>query len=267
MTAAGVLPPGVVATVSFAPSTYRGATATSPAVYLLQNIAMSFSGGALLTVNGPTDSNGKNLMAIDGNSQYGVFFIGGYPGPYTAALNNLIIRNGSTGNGGGVYVESANLTVTNSTLTGNNSYEGGAIAGGNSTLTSIDTTVSGNSSVSPGGGIAFSSGRLTLINSTVFNNSGSGLAITGGGSTAKLINTTVHHAVSAQRRRQQSDRLLQRRCQLPSRSLRGHHHHGSAGTGPLAGNLRGSAGLWHALPVSGQRQRRDTDTASRQHQL
>ncbi len=102
----------------------------------------------------------------------------------TVTLDGLIVTGGATtadfwaGGGGGIRAgEDSDLTLTNSTVSGNSTAgdeaNGGGISGGTVTLT--NSTVSGNGTVgrgADGGGI---SGRdVTLTNSTVSGNSISG---------------------------------------------------------------------------------------------
>jgi hypothetical protein len=92
--------------------------------------------------------------------------------------------------GGGVHNEAGTLTLTDSTISGNqalNWWEGGGIRNWG-TVTLIDSTVSGNSA-SEGGGIA-NRGTMVLTNSTVSGNSMGGIYNRGG--TATLTSSTVN---------------------------------------------------------------------------
>ena len=97
-------------------------------------------------------------------------------------LSQLTIRNGSAQNGGGIN-NSGTLTISNSTISGNQAYcmpngcftGGGGIANGG-TLTINNSTISGNGArcnakcVATGGGIA-NAGTLTIYSSTITGNS------------------------------------------------------------------------------------------------
>ncbi len=81
-----------------------------------------------LTIQGP----GANLLSISGNNVNRVFYIA----PATVAtLDGLTVTQGngagavSSGSGGGIFNDQGNLTLTNSTVTGN-SASGGGQAGG-----------------------------------------------------------------------------------------------------------------------------------------
>ena len=112
-------------------------------------------------------------------------------------ISGVTIRNGGTGGSGGGIFNVGTLTLTNSTVSGNNADgDGGGIYnanGGTATLTNI--TVSGNNAGVDGGGVFNDGGgTMTLTNSTVSgNNAGddAGGIINDHGSTATLTNITV----------------------------------------------------------------------------
>ncbi len=105
----------------------------------------------------------------------------------------LTIRNGNAGfnRGGGIF-SAGDVTLTNSTVSGN---QAGSSAGiySNSSVTLIDSIVSDNQAQNDEGGILSTSGTVTLTNSTVSNNSaGSNVGgISSFGSAVTLINSTV----------------------------------------------------------------------------
>jgi S-layer homology domain len=89
-------------------------------------------------------------------------------------LNKLTVKNGRSNSGGGI-LNAGILTVNNSTISNNSSTvsaDGGGIynnIGGN--LTVINSTFSGNYSSSGRGGGIYNRGTLTITNSTFSNNS------------------------------------------------------------------------------------------------
>lgn len=90
----------------------------------------------------------------------------------TATLAGISLANGQAPGGGGAINNSGNLTVENSTISGNSGVGGGAIANyGNLFLG--DCTIRSNISYGKGGGI-LSSGTLTIQNSTVSSNHAEG---------------------------------------------------------------------------------------------
>ena len=94
----------------------------------------------------------------------------------TLTLHSSTVKENMTGGDGGGILNLGSLTVTNSSLINNTGGVGGGIsnAGGFAlfaTANFINSTISGNSAESRGGGIGnFSTGTLTLSNSTVYGN-------------------------------------------------------------------------------------------------
>ncbi len=107
----------------------------------------------------------------------------------TVSIDNLTISGGSTGDsntnvnspegGAGISVTTADLTVTNSTISGNTALDdgGGIFIAGQSYVKLIDSTVSGNSAGDNGGGVFItdSVATLSLENSSITGNSAQGL--------------------------------------------------------------------------------------------
>ena len=90
----------------------------------------------------------------------------------TASLNHLTVTKGyttGTGSGGGIY-NAGNLTVTDSTFSGNSADYGGGIFLRSGTVTVTNSTFSGNSA-SSGGGIMNMFATLAVTNSTFSGNS------------------------------------------------------------------------------------------------
>jgi hypothetical protein len=93
--------------------------------------------------------------------------------------SNLLQINGSsfTGNsareGGGIYIDDANLSLTESTLTANEASEGGGINGFSCSVDIRDSNIIGNTAFSPGGiggGVAFWNTTGDINNSVLKNN-------------------------------------------------------------------------------------------------
>ncbi len=150
-----------------------------------------------LHINGPT----TGALAIDGNGQTGVLSITAG----VVSLANLIIQNGhAVGTAGGGVYNNGIVTLNNCTLSGNSADadtgNGGGLyndSAGTATLT--DCTLSGNSVTSDdfGGGGAglYNAGTVTLTNCTFTNNvasvgAGGGLYNDHAG-TATLTNCTL----------------------------------------------------------------------------
>src|SRR5436309_611007 len=141
-------------TITFAANLLGG----GPLVLTNGELAITTDG---ITINGDINGDGQPDITIDAGGTSRVFNINdGTPSTISAALNGLVIQNGTgiSTRGGGIYVGAADaLTLTNSTVSGNSAYQGGGIAGSTgAAITLINSTVSGNSSGSiygSGGGI------------------------------------------------------------------------------------------------------------------
>lgn len=157
---------------------------TAGTIYLSSEISWTVED---LTVTGL----GQGNTILDGGSTNRIFAISAT----NAAIQDVTIRNGSTGgNGGGIFhnAPEGSLTIENSTISG--SFAGGN-GGGISTIgevTLTNSTVSGNSAGGNGGGI-FVNDNLTLTNSTVSGNSagGNGGGINAISSVVTLQNSTI----------------------------------------------------------------------------
>ncbi|MHB8647316.1 MAG: IPT/TIG domain-containing protein [Thermomicrobiales bacterium] len=116
-------------------------------------------------------------------------------GTLTVTSSTLSGNNSTGGAGGGGIANVATLTVTNSTLAGNSTdYEGGAIFNNGGTVTATNSTLSGNTATLFGGGIMNkgTGAAVTLTNTTVSGNSaGTGGGGISGPGTLNLTNTIV----------------------------------------------------------------------------
>ena len=92
------------------------------------------------------------------------------------AISDVTIRHGRATAGGGI-VNGGTLTITTSTVSGNEANEGGGIYNDAGTLTLTNSTISDNTASQRGGGI-YNSGPATISNSTI---SGNTAVIDGGG--------------------------------------------------------------------------------------
>ena len=148
-----------------------------------------------VTIDGDTNGDNAADITIDANGGSRVLKVTGG----TSTLESLTITGGANdvsdpGAGGGIRISSAaaELTVVNSTITGNDSTSGGGIATLGS-LTLINSTLSGNSALThDGGGIHAFGAPVTLVNTTVAGNSSQdyGGGIYQAGSTLTIVNST-----------------------------------------------------------------------------
>ena len=113
------------------------------------------------------------------------------------SISNLTIANGLSNAGGGIN-SVGDLTVLNSTLSGNQAVgaaaEGGAVYSDAGTLTIVNSTISGNSSDGDGGGLLnCGSSTATLTNVTITNNGAdaSGAAAGSGGGIGQVSSNPI----------------------------------------------------------------------------
>jgi len=150
--------------IEFAPAVF-GATIT-----LTSTLGLSESDGPEV-IDGP----GASLVTISGNSAVGVFQVNG---GVTGTLSGLTISGGSATYGGGIYNEGGNLTVIDSTFTGNIGSgiynEGGNLTVNNSTFSQNLPAHDLATDQTPcaGGGIYNEGGTLAVNNSTFDSNTG-----------------------------------------------------------------------------------------------
>ncbi|MBW6466871.1 MAG: hypothetical protein K0B06_10230, partial [Brevefilum sp.] len=107
-----------------------------------------------------------SLMIINGNDEYGgggIYNLG-----QLSVVNSTISGNTSGfGNGGGIF-NLGDLTIMNSTLSGNMAYGRGGGIFNLGDLTIMNSTLSGN--MAAGGGGVYNDGRMTVRNSTFSGN-------------------------------------------------------------------------------------------------
>jgi Chlamydia polymorphic membrane protein (Chlamydia_PMP) repeat len=161
----------------------------------LPSIANASSGGPL-TVQGP----GASRLTISGNGSVGILSVD--PEAWLA-LRGVTLTGGFGCIGAAIYNFGGEVTVADSTLSGNSvvrclgSAWGGAIYNGAGTVTVANSTISDNSAVDAGGGIFNDFGAVNLTSSTISGNitpipgRGSGAGIFNEGGTADITDSTV----------------------------------------------------------------------------
>ena len=137
-----------------------------------QTIVLAPGLGTLSLTNTGTfeaiDAPGSAIVTVSGGSTVGVFSIAS---GVTATFSALTISDGSTSANGGGILNSGNLTIQNSVLTGNSAFNlGGGIAN-LGTLTFTDSTLTGNTA-GLGGGLENDNGTLTVDGGAMIQNSG-----------------------------------------------------------------------------------------------
>jgi len=132
-----------------------------------------------LTING----TGANLLTVSGNSASRVFFI---DTGFTVSLNGMRITGGngvgaiSSGSGGGIRNQ-GNLTISDSTISGNTASNGGGILTIGGTINLTGSTVSGNTATFQGGGMQLGNTNGSLTNSTISGNTANSATLAGAG--------------------------------------------------------------------------------------
>ncbi len=175
----------------------------------------SGGGGGAIYIDGGKGSSGK--IAINGSTftnntavfQGGTIFVQLYDSntmilDKSTISGSSVTGSGNQGLGGGIFVvgngTSPTLTVTNTTISGNSaSNQGGGIWNGNNITVNItNSTIANNKAISAdgkgglGGGIMRTSGKMTIVNSTIAGNTagfqGGGII---GDSNVTLKNTII----------------------------------------------------------------------------
>ncbi|MCY2989911.1 MAG: right-handed parallel beta-helix repeat-containing protein [Planctomycetota bacterium] len=157
-------------------------------------------GGSQLAITDAVEIRGPGAdrLTINANDRSRIFNVddgnGGVAREVT--IEGLKLTGGKlTGDSfGGAILNAENLTVTNSTISGNSASRGGGI-GNQGSLTVTNSTISGNSASFTGGGIWIDTGRsMTVANSTISGNSakyGGGMYNSSRGSLT-VTNSTIY---------------------------------------------------------------------------
>ncbi|WP_263357026.1 beta strand repeat-containing protein [Acidicapsa ligni] len=157
----------------------------------LDGQVIALTGGTLsISTNIAIQGPGANLLTISGSNSATVFSINSS----AVAISGLTIANGraaTNGAGGGVLISGGAVIFTACVFSTNSATNGGAIDNAGN-LTVNNSTFTGNSASTLGGGIQ-NSGALTVTNSTFSGNSAgaSGGGIDNNSGTIVLNNTTV----------------------------------------------------------------------------
>jgi len=154
---------------------------------------LTLSGGWNAAFNSQTGAS-----TIDGsNTNNGILIISG-----TVTVENFIVENAISYNGGAIYVVNGNFTLKKSTLRNNDATSNGAgIFVDNGAVSVINSTISGNTANGFGGGIYASlnsSAVVTLQNSTIaYNHASRGGGISRTSGSYNLTNTILANNTSS----------------------------------------------------------------------
>ncbi|HNE67937.1 MAG TPA: choice-of-anchor Q domain-containing protein, partial [Anaerolineales bacterium] len=172
--------------INVATGTYTFSSNGTPNVVII-NKNLKLSGG---WNSGFTTQTGASV--IDGaNANNGILAVSG-----TVNVENFVVKNSKSYNGGAVYIVNGSFTLTRSTLMNNVATQHGAgIFLDNGTLNVVNSTVTGNKATSGGGGIYVSNnaaGSAFIQNSTVaYNTAGTGGGIRRSNGTYNITNSII----------------------------------------------------------------------------
>ena len=166
------------------------------------NTAEFAQGGGIHAVDGDVTLHDST---ISGNYSYsngaGIFsqYAGDISVTDSQVANNKVTYAGY--HGGGIYGANGDITISGSTISGNESKgDGGGVYSYKGSLTISDTTITGNSADYGGGGVFNDEGDLTITSSVITNNnadygSGGGIGNTAGRLTITGTRITENQAV------------------------------------------------------------------------
>ncbi len=137
-----------------------------------QTITLAAGLGTLALTNAGTaesiDGPGAAIVTVSGGNAVGVFSVAS---GVTATLSGLTVSDGATNTNGAGVLNSGNLTIQDSILSGNSASSlGGGIAN-LGTLTLTDSTLTGNTA-ELGGGLENDKGTVTINGSAIVQDSG-----------------------------------------------------------------------------------------------
>ena len=133
----------------------------------------SQNGGAIYLADGEVTVSGGTIKNNSAANDGGAVYVGS--GSFTMS-NGMLIGNSATANGGAAYV-AGNFTMTNGTIGGTEDgtantagKDGGAVYVNNGNFTMSAGTVSGNTAEQNGGGIAVNNGKIIMSGGAVSGN-------------------------------------------------------------------------------------------------
>lgn len=136
-------------------------------------------GGGIGVYNGGLTISGSTITGNTADSGGGVYTGGKYAGDLTIT-DSTITGNTANTNGGGVLAGGGvvNLTLSNTSITGNTAYAGGGVLSSGANTTITDSTISDNNSTYFGAGYWYADygyfgDSITISNSTISGNDSS----------------------------------------------------------------------------------------------
>ena len=147
------------------------------------NTATTGSGGGILLQATAADLTVEGSV-ISGNKSPGSFGGGiNAPSGSDVSIDGSTLSQNEARSGGGVRVQYGELTITDSTVSGNKAtdFDGGGIRIDQTEATISRSTVSGNTAFSQGGGISIDDASVEILSTTVSGNRATNEGAQGGG--------------------------------------------------------------------------------------
>ena len=147
------------------------------------NVSSGSGGGVYVYTSGTFNMNGGTISGNHARLGGGVYvYQNGSFNMKGGEIRNNQAANGSSGEGGGVYVYGGTFTMDGGTISGNTAIEnGGGVYVNKNSFTMGDGTISGNTANAAGGGVYMYSGSFTMTGGSITGNgagrSGNGVSI------------------------------------------------------------------------------------------
>ena len=147
------------------------------------NVSSGSGGGVYVSTSGTFTMDGGTISGNHARLGGGVYvYQNGSFNMKGGEIRNNQAANGSSGEGGGVYVYGGTFTMDGGTISGNTAIEnGGGVYVNKNSFTMGDGTISGNTANAAGGGVYMYSGSFTMTGGSITGNgagrSGNGVSI------------------------------------------------------------------------------------------
>ena len=136
------------------------------------NVSSGSGGGVYVYTSGTFTMDGGIISKNNAQSGGGVYvYQNGSFNMKGGEIRNNQAANGSSGEGGGVYVYGGTFTMDGGTISGNTAIEnGGGVYVNKNSFTMGDGTISGNTANAAGGGVYMYSGSFTMTGGSITGN-------------------------------------------------------------------------------------------------
>ena len=148
-----------------------------------------------LVVDRPVCIDGNGKITIDADEKSRVMFVevsAKESEESPIVLTGLdLIHGKTTGNGGGIYNNTATIQIVDASVDENSASSGGGIYSDKGVVTIVDSTVDLNNATTSGGGIYTNAGTIDISASSLDENTISGSSVYGGGLYSDAGNITI----------------------------------------------------------------------------